>query len=121
MGRPRTAREFLLAYPEAGQDLAARFAQACSDPHGRGLVSLTMLYDHFKRHPGAPDKALEKVEEQMTKVERVEPEKPEPPPEPTDFVATWLKENELGQYVQNFLGQGFSTKESLEVFPLTDE
>ena len=124
--RPRIEREFHLAYPEAMNSetissLAVSFSKACSDIHGRGLVSLTMLYEHFKRHADSPEGAFSAREAELTHVVRVEPEKPAPPPEPKDFVAEWLKKNDLGQYVRNFLGQGFSTEHDLYVYPITDE
>merc|ERR1712139_286456 len=119
--RPRIGREFSLAYPKAETSMALEFAKACSDMHGRGKVSLIMHYNHFKRHEDAPQEAFDTIEDELTNVQRVKPAKPAPPPEPTDFVAGWLKENGLENYTQNFLGQGFSTEHDLRVYSFTDE
>jgi len=104
--RPRLLREFALAYPAADEETGNEFAQACSDAQGQGLVSLAMLTEHFERHKGEPEEAVKAVAAEMTHVERVAPKPKEPPPEPTDFVAGWLKSNGLENYVRNFLGQG---------------
>jgi len=118
--QPRIKRECYLAYPECDRALATVFAWKCCDEQGRGLVSLTQLLAHFKRHAQLGD-AIEHVDAELTKIERVEPE-PEPEPEePTDWIVSWLKDNELPHYVDNFLSQEVKTQEDLTICAWTDE
>ena len=117
--QPRVQREFQLAFGDTA--LSLEFSWACCDKQGRGLVSLTQILAHFKRHEGEPAAALAAVEQQLTRVERVEPPVPPKPDEPTDWVVEWLKEHELGAYAQNLLDQKIATKEDLLIRPWSDQ
>jgi len=120
--RPRILREFFLAYPAAPAHLAANFAMSLSDQQGRGLVSLTQLLNHFKRHSEVETAVGALKEELLQAAERLEPpEKRAPPPEPTDWVVQWLKDADLAQYVQGFIAQAMKIREDLLRFPITEE
>jgi len=120
---PRVEREFLLAYPEASQHSAHEFSIRVCTEGGHGLVSLIQLTAHFKRHKGAPAEAIGAITAELVEAgaRLVAPDPPPEEPEPTDWIAGWLKAGGLGRYVGKFIEEEIKTPEDVVCFPITEK
>ena len=65
--QPRVESEFVAAYPNH-DFLARKFSTKCCDKYGNSLVSLTMIYDHLRRHADTPKDAIDTIEAELTQV-----------------------------------------------------
>eukprot|EP00658_Telonema_sp_P-2_P061275 TRINITY_DN4999_c0_g1_i13.p1 TRINITY_DN4999_c0_g1~~TRINITY_DN4999_c0_g1_i13.p1 ORF type:complete len:356 (-),score=103.42 TRINITY_DN4999_c0_g1_i13:205-1272(-) len=118
--QPRVLREFRIAYPECTAGEADAFSWGCCNQLGRGLVSLTQILAHFKRHDSAAE-AVDAMGPELMAPPRVAPVVPPAPEKPTDWVAGWLEENQLAEYVPLFLDHKICTKADLLLKEFADQ
>lgn len=120
--KPGIVNMFKKVYPEAAIKQAVHFATKICDTTNHGLVSRFQIQAHFKRHDNAKA-AVDTAMEELIEIHRDPPPKPEPVPERTDFVYSFLKENNLSHCLEFFDNQGIVDKEDVinpQLLTMTD-